>query len=171
MDSLTIVATVVLCALASGWDLRTHRIPNVLTMGAMVAGILAHAASGGLSGLVSSLAGLGVGLILFFPFFALGGLGAGDVKLLGAIGAWLGAGRVFWAALYSSIAGGVVALLLVAATGRFRDTAAGLFVMFSHWQASGPSSVPGMTLKESSGPRLAYAIPITLGTMVTLWLD
>lgn len=171
MDALVVGATVALCALAAVLDVRTHRVPNVLTMGAMLAGLAVHGATGGQGSLLHSLAGLGLGLALFFPFFALGGLGAGDVKLLGAIGAWVGAEQVVWVALYSCIAGGLVALVMVAAAGRFRQTAAGLFVMFAHWQVKGPSSVPGMTLKDSTGPRLAYAIPIALGTMVTLWLD
>ena len=59
-------------------------------------------------------AGFLVGLALFFPLFALKGLGAGDVKLMGALGAWLGTSLVFGVAFYTTLAGGVLALGLIA---------------------------------------------------------
>src|SRR5438132_1059179 len=76
---------------ACGFDLRTRRIPNALTFGAALLGLVFHAVIGGVSGFGSSLGGLATGLAIFFPIFALGGLGGGDVKLLACIGAWVGA--------------------------------------------------------------------------------
>src|SRR5688572_30840223 len=85
------------------WDLSTRRIPNVLTFGAALAGFLLHAYAAGWSGLGLAVAGWAVGVAFFFPIFALGGMGAGDVKLLGALGAWLGPVAVIWVALFSGI--------------------------------------------------------------------
>ena len=82
--------TIVLVVIAAGWDLATRRIPNVLTFGAALAGFFVHGYIAGWSGAESSLAGWAVGVLFFFPMFALGGMGAGDVKLLAAVGAWLG---------------------------------------------------------------------------------
>ena len=77
-----VAAVVLVGCVASAFDLATRRIPNALTFGASAAAVAFHLLTGGLSGAGSSLAGLAVGLLVFFPIFALGGLGAGDVKLL-----------------------------------------------------------------------------------------
>src|SRR5210317_773277 len=71
-------------------DLSTHRIPNQLIVLGLSIALICSAAIGGLSGLTASLAGLGVGLALFLPMYACGVMGAGDVKLLGVAGAFLG---------------------------------------------------------------------------------
>src|ERR1700747_786407 len=110
----TVVAIV---AVAATCDLKTRRIPHVLTFGAALAGLVAHGYLEGWSGAGVSAAGWLVGVAAFFPFFALGGLGAGDIKLLGAIGAWLGPVAAIWVALFSGIAGGVMALIVAASAG------------------------------------------------------
>ena len=71
-------------------DIRTRRIPNVLTFGATIAALVFHGSTAGTSGLATSVGGWMVGAALFLPVFALRGMGAGDVKLLAAVGAWLG---------------------------------------------------------------------------------
>jgi prepilin peptidase CpaA len=75
---------------AVAWDVTTRRIPNALTFGAEIAAVAVHVYFEGWAGIGPSLAGWLVGAALFFPFFALGGMGAGDVKLLAAVGAWIG---------------------------------------------------------------------------------
>src|SRR5690242_564869 len=105
---------------AAVWDLRTRRIPNVLTFGGTLVALLLHGYMGGLSGVGLSLAGWAVGLALFFPFFALGGLGAGDVKLLAAVGALVGPLPAVWVALFTMIAGGVMAILVASYSGYLR---------------------------------------------------
>src|SRR6187402_2302320 len=71
-------------------DLRTRRVPNALTLGAALAAVAFHAATSAGSGLLFAVLGWGVGLLMFLPLFALRGIGGGDVKLLAALGAWLG---------------------------------------------------------------------------------
>src|SRR6185436_20859653 len=82
-------------------DIRSRRIPNVLTFGAAVAAVLFPGATAGTSGLLVALGGWVVGLLLFLPFFALGGMGGGDVKLLAALGAWIGPRDAFMLAIYT----------------------------------------------------------------------
>ena len=99
-----------LLALACVTDLRTRRIPNVLTASAAAGAVLFHLATGGWQAAGWSIVGLFVGALLFLPMFALRGMGAGDVKLLAALGTWLGPGGVLMAFLYSAIAGGMLAV-------------------------------------------------------------
>ena len=107
----TVVALVV-AVIACLWDLWTRRIPNLLTFGAALAAALWFLATGGLAAGAWALCGWCVGLLLFLPFYLLGGMGAGDVKLMAAVGAWLGPVLVFWSGVYGAIAGGVLADLV-----------------------------------------------------------
>ena len=111
------VAVVVVAAAASVCDLRNRRIPNTLTIGAAATAVAMHVLLSGWSGLFSALSGWAIGIVLFAPLYALGGMGAGDVKLLAAIGAWLGPVGALWTALYGAIAGGVLALFVAATRG------------------------------------------------------
>lgn len=164
------VAAAGLVLLACVPDLRTRRIPNSLTLGAAVVALVFHAAVHGLAGFGLSAAGWLVGAALFFPVFALRGMGAGDVKLLAAVGAWLGPGDVLWVALITSIAGGILGILVAAYHGYLRNAMTNIFALLMHWRHSGVQPLEQVTLSGSRGPRLAYAVPIAVGTMVTLWL-
>lgn len=104
------------------------------------------------------------------PIFALGGMGAGDVKLLAALGAWLGPGPIVWVALFSLVAGGVLGLLVALGHGYMTQALTNIWWMFRFWRAEGPKPVPELTLATHQGPRLAYAVPVFAGLMVTLWL-
>ena len=161
---------VALVVLASITDVRTRRIPNVLTCGAAIAALLFHVGTAGTSGLTTSIGGWMLGAALFFPVFALRGMGAGDVKLLAAVGAWLGPLPVAWVALVTTIAGGVVALVVSLAHGYLRTAVTNLLMLLMHWRISGIQPLPAVTLEGGRGPRLAYAVPIAIGTVTTLWL-
>jgi prepilin peptidase CpaA len=169
MTTLNIFVGTVL-ALACVSDLRTRRIPNLLTVSAALGALLFHLATGGWAAAGWSLAGLLVGALLFFPMFALRGMGAGDVKLLAAVGAWLGPGQVAIVALATSIAGGVIAVIVALAYGYLRKALLNLYLMLAHWRVAGVQPLPAVTLEQATGPRLAYAVPIAIGTVVTLWL-
>jgi prepilin peptidase CpaA len=164
-------AVLVICAAACVTDLRTRRIPNALTFGAAVLAFVFHAVTGGWPGLASSAGGWLVGVALFAPFFLLGGMGAGDVKLLAAIGAWLGPMDAVWTALYTMIAGGVLALVVSFAAGYLRQAVTNVWLLVGYWRISGIRPLPQLTLASGMGPRLAYSLPVTVGVLVTLWLQ
>ena len=95
-------------------DLRFRTISNFTTLGAMAAGVAFHAATGGLSGLGSSLLGLGVGFCAFLIVYLLGGMGGGDVKLMAGFGAILGGATAsVQAAIFAAGVGGVLALAVI----------------------------------------------------------
>jgi prepilin peptidase CpaA len=95
-------------------DIRSRRILNVVTLPAILAGLIYHSIINGWSGLMMSGGGFLVGLGLLLIPFAMGGMGAGDVKLLAAVGSLKGAAFVFQAFLYTAIIGGIIAILLLA---------------------------------------------------------
>jgi prepilin peptidase CpaA len=164
-------AAIGVAAVAAAWDVRTRRIPNALSFGAAAAAIAAHGFVAGTAGAGWSLAGWLAGVALFLPFFALGGMGAGDVKLLAALGAWLGPSATIWIALFSTIAGGVIGLAVAIGFGYLTQAFANIAWMVTFWRSEGPRPVPEMTLATHRGPRLAYAIPVLAGLVVTLWLE
>lgn len=95
-------------------DIQTRRIPNLLTVGYACGGILYHSlVSGFPGGSLYSLKGLGLGCLLLLVPFVLKGMGGGDVKCLGALGAWMGPERIFSIFLYGALAGGLLALFLL----------------------------------------------------------
>ena len=160
------VVGLVACAI----DLRWRRIPNVLTLPTALAGLLYHYTISGSDGLTSAFLGALVGLAIFFPLFALGGLGAGDVKLLAAFGAWLGPQQTLVAAVATAILGAIAAIVLMLMRRRAVDTLKNVYGLLCFWMVAGPRPHPGMTLGSAGSLRLAYALPITAGALATLWL-
>jgi prepilin peptidase CpaA len=164
----TVILAVVLVAAVI--DVRTHRIPNLLTFGSAAAALPYHAWMGGLAGLGASAGGWMIGVGLFLPLFLLRGMGGGDVKLLGAVGAWLGPTSVLYAGLYSVLAGGVLALVIGGMHGYLGKAFSNLWGLLGFWRTAGIQPLPGMTIEDSPGPRLAYGVAIAAGTFATVWL-
>jgi prepilin peptidase CpaA len=161
----------VVAALACVTDLRSRRIPNALTFSAALGAIACAALVDGASGVRTSATGWLVGVAIFFPFFALGGLGAGDVKLLAAIGAWIGPSLVVRVGLYSAMAGGVFALVLALKSGYLFKAFRNIAHLIRFWTTVGLQPVEGLTLTDDRAPKLAYALPMLAGLLVTLWLQ
>ncbi len=115
-----LLAMAILLTLAAVCDIRTHRIPNLLVLLGLVLGLLGHGWRGG-PGLLLSLEGVAVAGLALLPY-ALGGLGAGDVKLLGAVGALMGPVFLLWTLLGTVLAGGLLALAWAAWRGVLRET-------------------------------------------------
>jgi prepilin peptidase CpaA len=171
LTSLTIVGALVVALIACICDLRTRRIPNTLTFGAALAGMCLHSAVDGAAGFSTAFGGWLTGLALFLPFYLLRGLGAGDVKLLGAVGAWLGPAMAMWTGLWGALAGGVLAVAVALAHGYLRQALTNVRLLLAHWRVAGLKPLPVVSLdNDDRAPRLAYAVPIAVGLGVALWL-
>lgn len=166
-DGTHITLTALLLAtLACLTDLRSRRIPNALTCLGLAAGLALNARAEGLSGVVSSLGGGLIGLALFLPFMMLGGMGAGDVKLMAALGCLVGPTGILRLALVAALAGGLLALLRVGWEGRLRATLTGMAGLLLFWFSTGLRPSPELHLSNPSTIRIPYAIPIAAGTIV-----
>jgi prepilin peptidase CpaA len=150
-------------AAATVIDLRSRRIPNELTA-AMAAAGLGLAASG-VSGvtIAASIGGIVLGLLLMLPGYALGATGAGDVKLMGAVGAILGPPLVLWAFVCTSLAGGVLALIVATRRRRLAATLAGTGRL-----VAAPMAAPREIEAATAARRFAYGPAIAIGSLIAV---
>ena len=119
-DATLVVIISLLGVTASYSDLRARRIPNALIGIGLIAGVLYHLWLQGFTGISYSLAGSVTGLALFVPFYLFKAMGAGDVKLLAAMGSWLGTSGVLLACGLSLCAGAILAVGWILLSGRGR---------------------------------------------------
>jgi prepilin peptidase CpaA len=164
-EGLAVMTVVVACL----FDVASSRIPNALTFTAAVLAILFHALAPSGAGWNHALFGLLVGLVVFLPLFALGGMGAGDVKLMAAVGAWIGAAPILYVALYGSVAGGVLALIIALRQRYLLKALTNLKMLATYWWVEGIKPFPALTLESKHNLRLPYALAIAAGLAVTLW--
>jgi prepilin peptidase CpaA len=158
---------VVLCVAT---DLRSRRIPNVISGTAMLIGVLLNTFHASGSGLLSSVSGLAIVTALLLPVFAVGGIGGGDVKMAGALGALLGL-RVALVALWIGAAlGGVTAAAHLARRGKLGETLKGMGARLS--VAALSRSLAPLRLSDHPGPvALPYAVPLALGALAAIALQ
>ena len=110
MEPVMVVALAAVLVTAIGTDVRSSRIPNWLTFPAMGFGLLAHSYMDGFQGALFSLRGLGAGLGLFLILYVSGSIGAGDVKLMAAVGAIVGPYGALLSGLLAIVVGGLYTL-------------------------------------------------------------
>jgi len=119
---LVLIGAAALAVLAGWTDLRYRRIPNWLTVPALVVGLALNTILGGRTGLKDAALGVAVGLALLLPFVLVRSLGAGDWKLAGALGAFTGPALLLNLLVVSVFVAGIMALALVIYKGRIRQT-------------------------------------------------
>jgi prepilin peptidase CpaA len=155
-----------LLILATVFDLRQQRIPNAITLPIIVSALIYFVILDGLSGFTHSAGGLFLGLALLLPVYIIGGMGAGDVKLMGAVGSILGPYAVFTAFLYSAILGGVYAMVVLARNKALSQTASRYGMMLRGYLVTG--QLIYIPTHESKLPLLCYGLAISLGTALSV---
>jgi prepilin peptidase CpaA len=159
---------ILVAAVACVTDLRSRRISNRLILIGLMSGMFFNLVFSGWSGLGWSFLGAALGLAIFLPFFALGGLGGGDVKLLSCLGAILGPKDLLAVALVGAVIGGAMALVVALARGRFLATVRGVGELLSFWVMGGLKPSPVLCLDNPGTLKIPYAVPVAAGTCLVL---
>jgi prepilin peptidase CpaA len=159
-----VTVTLIVAAVIDGLQLK---VPNWITFPMVISGLVFSFAAFGWEGLAWSLIGTVVGLALLLPAYAIGGMGAGDVKLLAGVGAWVWGTHTFYAFCASAIVGGVIAIGMVLwqkAWSKHRDQ---FFVILNEvMNIRDPNELASIAAdRKSSMMLLPYGIPIAIGTI------
>jgi prepilin peptidase CpaA len=152
-------------------DWRTRRIPNYLTVGGALAGIIFQTTVMGWTGLVQALLGMFLGLGLLLLPYILGGMGAGDVKALAALGAWLGPLGCFSVFCYMGLAGGLMSLGVLVWRGTLWDYLHRGWILLHNLILCRGQKIIVETLKPGSEltQGLPYGVAIALGMAMYVW--
>ncbi|MGQ7818347.1 A24 family peptidase [Metapseudomonas furukawaii] len=154
-----------LLTLALVSDLVHQRIPNRLILVGVGLGLIGQMMVGGVGGVLNGLSGMLIGFAVFIPLYALGGMAAGDVKLIAMVGSFLAPFSALWTALLCLVAGGLFGLLLVVGHGQSLQTLKRYWLMLKLRTLIRPDE------GEVAGKPFPYAVAILLGTSASLlWL-
>jgi prepilin peptidase CpaA len=161
----TLALAVALALIAGYTDWRTRRIPNWLTLPGLLIGISVNAAVGRWAGVEFSLKGAGLGLLLLLPFVFLRSLGAGDWKLAGALGAFVGWEVLVTLLMGSVFVAGIMALGLVIYKRRFKETLRNIGRLLGSmltFHRPGPE----VSLDNPRSLKVPYGVALALSTVV-----
>ena len=172
MPPITQVLLLLVVIPAAFFDIRQRRIPNWLVLTGLVAGIglntfLFYDNPSPVSGLWFSLQGLGVAFLVYFPLYLLRGMGAGDVKLMGAVGAIVGWKAWLFVLFFTSILGGLTAVLIVVSKGRVYHTLQNIGVILTsiRYRQAPYTGNPELDVGTDEGVRMPHGVIIALGVI------
>lgn len=159
-----------LLAIAAWQDIKNYRIPNLLVLIGMIAGVILHSNANGWPGFLHAVQGMLVGMAVLLPMYLLRLMGAGDVKLMGMAGAFLGPWQVIGALLAVLVVGGILAILMALRLNKLQQllTRVRLMVMEGVLKIS----VKQMPVVESrqSLARMPYGVAIFIGVAAYMLL-
>lgn len=144
-------------------DIRTRRIPNLISLNGIALGFICWTWLAGWHGVAHASLGMLVGFVLFFPFYLARGMGAGDVKLMAAVGSFLGPSHAFYASLVVAVVGGFIAALAALRQGRLGEALRGSFAVLTR-------SASIKTLENSvRSESIPYGLAIAAGVVCYLF--
>ncbi len=167
MHSVVWLCALLLAILAGYLDWRSRRIPNWLTVPALALGIGLNIVIHGWHGTVAALEGTGLGLGLLLPFVLLRGLGAGDWKLMGALGALLGPVGITLVLLVSIFVSGLMAVVEMVRQNRTKETFVNLWVLVHATFTFGVRPPTAITLDNPKLMTLPFGIAVAMATVLS----
>ncbi|MEA3411735.1 MAG: A24 family peptidase [Pseudomonadota bacterium] len=171
-DNLTmLIALIALLLTVTVTDLRAHHISNRITLGGAAFAIVVSLVTNSTDGLVTSLLGLAVGFAAFIPLYAIGGMAAGDVKLMAMVGAFLGLKGALFATGLSIIAGGLLGLLILISRKGFLTWIRRMLMSLRLLLTTGNPRLAYIppAPNEPAALRFPYALAITIGTLAAVY--
>src|SRR5689334_2599731 len=172
MPLATKVLLLMLVIPAAVYDYRQRRIPNWLVLAGILTGLamnvfLLYDNPSPFTGLAFALEGLGLALLVYFPLYLLRGMGAGDVKLMAAVGAIVGPALWLWILFFTAILGGIAAVIVVLSKGRVHRTLQNLWmIMLSIRHGQAPYNAnPELDVSTDQGLRLPHGVIIAIGAV------
>ena len=163
---LTAASAAATAAAATDWS--TSRIPNQLTLGSTICGLAMHWSVGGLHGLAASGAG---GLVLgaiFLVLYTAGGMGAGDVKLMFAVGCLAGPEHLKFMLATTVASGVMLALIIALRRGQLRQTLLNALLLIRHHGRHGLKPHQDLNLGSTNAMNMPFAIPVAIGCLISL---
>jgi prepilin peptidase CpaA len=152
-------------------DFRTQKIPNLITCPSVLVAFLYHFFTNGIDGLIFSSLGLATGIGLLIIPYMLGLSGAGDAKLMGAVGAILGSKSVFVAFLLTALVGGIYAVILVLLNQKqFKGFFKKQFITLQLFILT-RKFIPDPVEENNQKPKMCYGVAIAVGTFIYIGLD
>ncbi|MCH2200686.1 MAG: A24 family peptidase [Fuerstiella sp.] len=153
--------------LAAWIDGKELKVPNWITFPMVLSGLVYSTCTGGWGGMGAGLAGMATGLACLLPLYAVGGMGAGDVKLMAGIGAWLGWQITLAAFVVSVVVGAVMAVLMVLYRGAWKKHYETFLTIFSEWIViRNPYELSRIAAeRKPTMALLPYGIPICIGSI------
>jgi prepilin peptidase CpaA len=146
-------------------DARSARIPNWLTYSGLASALVLRFALLGWAGLKSGAVGLLVAGSLFFVLVLMGAMGGGDMKLMAAVGAWVGSTQVVAILLVAAFAGGFLAVVSIIFGGGIRRTLWNLLELIRFRLTSGLQPHPVLNVRELGSQRVPFGIAIAMSTL------
>ena len=172
-NNLLVLCLVAMLLVAIITDLTVRKIPNSLIISGLIVSLVGQCFLTEGAGGLNWLAGVAVAFACFIPLYLLRGMAAGDVKLMMAVGGFVGYPFVFTTVAYSYLAGGAIAISYVLFRGRFKQLLQNLYsLMFDQFikTSSGVDMYDGKVIKQSVG-QLPFAMAIAIGTLIALYLN
>ena len=167
MHGMTWWSMVVAVSVATFTDLHSRRIPNWLVFPLMGGGVAASCWMHGWHGLGQSLEGFGLGALVYGILFAIGGMGMGDVKLVAAIGAWVGPMQLLTVMVLTGIVGGIMALGIAVSGGFLKEMVRGAGTLLFGWKNRGMRPPLELKLSNPQAHKMPYAPAIAIGTLMS----
>jgi prepilin peptidase CpaA len=174
-DVALLLIALALAIIAAVFDVRQRRIPNRLTypgivLGLVLRGVLLRGGRFGLNGLGSAVAGLLLAGGVMFLFYAVRAMGAGDVKLMAAVGSLVGPGHAVVVLLATAICGGVMAIGYAVYRGQMWATVRNVASVLRFHAWAGLQAHPELNLDNPTALRMPYGLAIAAGTLYALLL-
>lgn len=168
------VKTVSVILILAAWiDGRDLRVPNWITFPMVLAGLVYSTWTGGVTGFGAGVLGMCAGLLTLLPLYSVGGMGAGDVKLMAGIGAWMGWQVTLAAFAVSAVLGAVMAIVMVLWRRKTAHHYSNFLLILSEWMSI-RNPVQLSVIAAERKPRmllLPYGIPICIGTIGYFWFQ